>query len=298
MDRLQAMRLFVLVADTGSFSRAAERLDLPRATATHAIQGLELRVGARLFNRTTRKVALTHEGELYLARCRKLLDELDDADAMFAGPGSRPTGVVRVDLPERMANLTLIPALPDFFARFPDIRIRLGASARLVDLVGEGVDCAIRAGALPDSSLVARRVGEMRQINCAAPAYLAKHGTPSRPEDLADHVAVGYFSSRAGRELEWEYVEAGEHKRVRMRSVLSVNSTESYTAAALAGLGLVQVPYFGVERHLAAGELVEVLHDWRPEPLPLSVVYAQGRQLSPRVRVFVEWVLGLLGGAL
>jgi DNA-binding transcriptional LysR family regulator len=297
MDVARAMQVFSQVATLGSFSRAAERLALPAATVTHIVQELERELGVRLLHRTTRKVTLTDDGALYLERCTRLLADIDDAQSLFSGARTRPRGVVRVDLPERLARLSIIPALPDFFARYPDIQIRMAASDRFVDLVGEGVDCAVRVGPLADSSLVARRIGEMAQVNCAAPAYIARHGMPLTPADLPGHVAVNYFSTRAGRELPWEWVERGETRRVKMQSAMSVSSSDAYLAACLAGLGMVQVPRHGVEALLADGRLVEVLPAYRPAPLPVSVVYARNRQLSARVRVFVDWICehGLAG---
>lgn len=297
MDVARAMQVFSQVATLGSFSRAAERLDLPAATVTHIVQELERELGTRLLHRTTRKVTLTDDGTLYLERCTRLLADIDDAQSLFSHARTRPRGVVRVDLPERLARLSIIPALPDFFARYPDIQVRMAASDRFVDLVGEGVDCAVRVGPLADSSLVARRVGEMAQVNCAAPAYIARFGMPRTPADLAGHVAVNYFSTRAGRDLPWEWIERGETRRIKMRSLMSVSSSDAYLAGCLAGLGLVQVPRHGVDALLASGELVEVLPDYRPAPLPVSVVYARNRQLSARVRAFVDWIVehGLAG---
>jgi len=290
MDVARAMGVFSQVATLGSFSKAAERLSLPAATVTHIVQELERELGTRLLHRTTRKVTLTDDGTLYLERCLRLLADIDDAQALFSGSRTRPRGVVRVDLPERLARLSIIPALPDFFAQYPDIQVRLAASDRLVDLVGEGIDCAVRVGPLADSNLIARRIGDMEQVNVASPAYLARHGTPQTLADLAKHLAVSFFSSRAGRDLAWEYVERGETRRLKMRSLISVSSSDAYLAACLAGLGLVQVPRHGVDELLARGELVEVLPVYKAAPLPVSVVYARNRQLSARVRVFVDWL--------
>ena len=297
MDIARAMAVFSTVATLGSFSKAAARLALPAATVTHIVQELERELGTRLLHRTTRKVTLTDDGTLYQERCLRLLADIDDAQALFSHARTKPRGVVRVDLPERLARLSIIPALPEFFDLYPDVQVRLAASDRFVDLVGEGVDCAVRVGPLADSSLIARRIGDMEQVNVASPAYLARYGTPQSLADLAQHLAVSFFSSRAGRDLVWEYVERGETRRLRMRSRISVSSSDAYLAACLAGLGLVQVPHHGVEALLAKGELVEVLPAYRAAPLPVSVVYAHNRQLSARVRVFVDWLCekGLTG---
>jgi DNA-binding transcriptional LysR family regulator len=296
MDKIRAMQVFAQVAEFGSFSKAAERLALPAATVTNTVQALEKHLGVRLLQRTTRKVTLTEDGALYFERCQKLLAELEDTESLFARSGAKPRGVVRVELPERLARLRIIPMLPDFFERYPDIQLKLGATDRFVNLVGEGVDCAVRVGPLADSTLVARRIGEMDQINIAAKTYLDRHGRPRSLADLAGHLAVNYFSSRTGRDLAWEYVEDGEVKTLKMRSAVSVASSDAYLACCRAGLGLIQVPRNGIEDLLASGELEEVLPAYRPEPLPVSVVYSHNRQMTPRVRVFVDWVAGVLAG--
>ena len=294
MDQLKAMHVFRTVAECMSFSQAAEQLDLPRPTVTNAVQSIEQQLGVRLLQRTTRKVSLTVEGSIYLERCVRLLNELDDMNGLFTSTGHRPSGTIRVDLPERLARLTLIPRLPEFFALYPDIQLRMGANDRYADLVGEGIDCAVRVGTLRDSTLVARRVGLLEQVNCAAPGYLARHGTPLSLADLPRHHAIHFFSSQTGRDIDWEYVEDGQERTLAMRSLLSVSSTEAYVSSCVAGLGLIQVPRMGIEPLLAAGELVEVLPKWRPAPLPVSVVYSHNRHLSARVRVFVDWVVGVL----
>lgn len=294
MDQLKSMQVFLAVADSKSFTQAAEQLDLPRPTVTNAVQAIEQQLGVRLLQRTTRKVSLTVEGQLYVERCRALLNELEDINALFIASGRKPSGTLRVDLPERIARLNVIPALPGFFQRYPDIKVRVGANDRMADLVGEGIDCAVRAGVLRDSTLIARPLGAMAQANVASPAYLAAHGTPQTLEDLREHWAVNYFSSQTGRDLPWEYVVEGEVRTLTMRSRVSVGSSEAYLGACLAGLGLAQIPRPGIEPLLASGELVEVLPQWRAAPLPLSIIYSHQRQLSPRVRVFVDWLAEIL----
>ncbi|EMN5130513.1 LysR family transcriptional regulator [Burkholderia contaminans] len=298
MDHLQAMRIFARVAHLGSFTKAAEQLQLPRPTVSNAVQYLEKHLKVRLLQRTTRRVALTAEGATYYERCTRLLADLDDAETLFEDAGTTPRGAIRVDLPERFALNQVIPALPGFHARYPDLRVVIGTTDRFVDLVADGIDCAVRVGAMSDTSLVARRIGELAQINCAAPAYLERHGTPRSPDELPDHVAVGYFSSRTGRELDWEYadMDSGQLHAVKMRSVVSVNSSQAYLACCLAGLGLIQAPREGLGPLLADGSLVEVLPEWNAEPLPVSVVFPTGRHLAPRVRIFIDWLAETLGG--
>ncbi|KVA75757.1 LysR family transcriptional regulator [Burkholderia ubonensis] len=296
MDHLHAMRIFARVAHLGSFTKAAEQMQLPRPTVSNAVQYLEKHLKIRLLQRTTRRVALTAEGATYYERCARLLADLDDAETLFEDAGASPRGVIRVDLPERFALDKVIPAIPSFHARYPDLRIVMSTTDRFVDLIADGIDCAVRVGALSDTSLVARRIGELAQVNCASPAYLARHGTPRSPDDLPEHVAVGYFSSRTGRELDWEYadMDTGEMHAVKMRSIVSVNSSQAYLACCVAGLGLIQAPRDGLDAPLADGTLVEVLPEWNAAPLPVSVVFPHGRHLAPRVRIFVDWLANAL----
>ncbi|KVT21063.1 LysR family transcriptional regulator [Burkholderia ubonensis] len=296
MDHLHAMRIFARVAHLGSFTKAAEQMQLPRPTVSNAVQYLEKHLKIRLLQRTTRRVALTAEGATYYERCARLLADLDDAETLFEDAGASPRGVIRVDLPERFALDKVIPAIPSFHARYPDLRIVMSTTDRFVDLIADGIDCAVRVGALSDTSLVARRIGELAQVNCASPAYLSRHGTPRSPDDLPEHVAVGYFSSRTGRELDWEYadMDTGEMHAVKMRSIVSVNSSQAYLACCVAGLGLIQAPRDGLDAPLADGTLVEVLPEWNAAPLPVSVVFPHGRHLAPRVRIFVDWLANAL----
>lgn len=297
MDRFLTMQLFVQVAELESFRKAADRLGMPPSSASTAIQALERQVGVRLFQRTTRRVKLTAEGSQYLEACTRVLADLNDTDALFTGPKNNPRGVVRVDLPERLARLVIIPALPAFVRRYPDIQIRLATRGQLINLVGEGVDCAVRVGYLADSALVARGIGMLEQINCAAPAYLERQGTPHTLADLQHHLTVNYFSDRTGSNLPWEYVEHGQTKTVRTRAAISVSSSEAYVACCLAGLGLAQLPRRTIEDHLANGQLAEVMPDYRAAPLPVSVVYPHQRQLAPRVRAFVDWVAEVMASS-
>ncbi|WP_034380879.1 LysR family transcriptional regulator [Herbaspirillum sp. CF444] len=292
MDRLQAMEVFVRVAELGSFSKTAEQMGLPAATVTNAIQAVEKRVGVRLLQRTTRKVALTDDGAAYLERCQRLLAEFQDVENLF--DREQPQGVVRVDLPERLAHKVVIPQLPAFFARYPDIRVKLNASDRFVDLVGEGVDCVVRVGILSDSTLIARSIGAMEQITYASKEYLDRHGRPRTLAELEKHVMINYFSSRTGRDLPWEYMQNGELKTLKLPGQVSVASSEAYMACCLAGLGIVQAPRFGVEDLLEQGVLEEVLPAFKPPPLPVSIVYSHNRHLSPRVRAFVDWLAEIL----
>ena len=291
MDQLKAMQVFRAVAQCKSFAQAAEQLGLPRPTVTNAVQSVEQHLGVRLLQRTTRKVSLTVEGSIYLERCSALLDELDDMNGLFGQPGP---GIIRVDMPEHLARTQIIPRLPEFIAAYPSIHVRIGSRDSYADLVGEGIDCAVRVGKLLDSSLVARPVGQLEQINVGAPSYFDRHGTPHIPNDLQHHFAVHFFSSQTGRNMDWEYHADGTDHAVPMRGMVSVSSTQAYTAACLAGLGLIQAPRLGLADYIASGQLVDVLPAWRARPLPVSIVYAHNRHMSARVRAFVDWVAGVL----
>jgi DNA-binding transcriptional LysR family regulator len=295
MDRFQEMQVFVRIAERGSFSQAAEDLQIPRATVTNLIKRMEKRLGARLLERTTRQVRLTHDGEAYYQRCVRLLADLEEADGAFLN--TAPKGLLRVNAQGTLAKYFVMPGLPDFLERYPDIVLHLGEDDRLVDMVREGVDCVLRAGALQDSSLVGRQIALMPQVTVASPAYLARFGTPASVDDLAGHRAVDYLSSATGRSIALDFMVDGRNVLVRPGSVISVTGAELYTGAALAGLGLAQVPRYRVERELAAGHLRIVLPKAPPAPMPVSVLYPQNRQVSARVRVFTQWLADVFATA-
>lgn len=295
MDRFQEMQVFVRIAERGSFSKASEDLRIPRATVTNLIKRLEARLGARLLERTTRQVRLTHDGEAHYQRCVRLLADLEEADGAFLN--TAPKGLLRVNAQGTLARFFVMPGLPDFLERYPDIVLHLGEDDRLVDLVREGVDCVLRAGVLQDSTLAGRRIALMPQVTVASPAYLARHGVPATLEDLDRHRAVDYISSATGRAAPLDFTVEGRNVTVRPRSVVSVSGAELYTSAALAGLGLAQVPRYRVERELAAGHLKVVLPHAPPEPMPVSVLYPQNRQVSARVRVFTQWLAAVFAAA-
>lgn len=298
MDRIDLLKVFLSVAETGSFTRAADRLVLPRAAISTAVQQLEARLGSRLLHRTTRRVGLTPDGEALLERARALVADMEDIEQQFLPAHSHVSGRLKVDVPSRIARLLIAPALPDFFTRFAAVELELGSSDRAVDLVLEGIDCALRVGPLASSSLVARPLGHFTLINCASPAYLARHGTPRTPADLPEHIAVNYASPTSGRAAPWEWQRDGETLTLRMYSRVTANNAETYIACALAGLGLIQIPAYDVRAHLAAGELVEVLPDARAEPLPVHLVVPHRRNLSRRVQAFAGWLDTVLATSL
>lgn len=274
----------------GSFIKAANALELPRASVSAAIQQLEARFGVRLLHRTTRQVSLTADGAQLVERIRPLLAEMEDIDQMFDAGQRQVVGRLAVDVPSRIARRVIVPALPGLLRRHPRLQLALGSTDRAIDLVREGVDCVVRVGVLHDSSLVVRPLGSIALINCASPAYLREHGVPAHPDDLGDgHWAVGYASSTTGRELPWEYLADAEERTLGVPSRVVVNNAESYIACCRAGLGLIQIPRFDVQYLLDAGELVEVMPASRPPSMPVSVLYPHRRQRSRRLSVFVEW---------
>lgn len=294
MDQLAAMRAFIRVVEAGTFTRAADLLDTPKPTVTKLIQSLEAHVRTKLLNRTTRRVTVTPDGAAYYERVVGLLTELDELDGSMTLSQASPRGRLRIDVGTSLAVLIIIPALPDFHARYPDIQIDLGVSDRPVDLIAENVDCVVRGGELTDQSLIARRIVELHFITCAAPSYLARHGEPRHPSDLErDHHVVSFFHPRTGRPIPFDFALGAERAEVRGRYIVSVNDSNAYVAAALVGLGVIQAPAFMVRPHLDAGTLQPVLSDWTVDPMPLHVVYPPNRHLSSKLRVFVDWIADL-----
>ena len=293
MDRFQAMQVFTRVVDSNSFTRAADSLGLPRTTVTTTIQSLESLLQVRLLNRTTRRLSLTPDGAAYYERCVRILADVDETESSFQNVARGPKGQLRIDVPASIGRLILLPQVCEFYERYPDIKLVMGMGDRMVDMVQEAVDCVIRVGELQDSSMVARRIGTFQSITCAAPAYLDLHGEPQTLDDLQHHQAVHYFSSRTGRNLDWDFVVDGQTIDVTVNGKISVNDSEAYIACALKGFGLIQAPRFMLMPHLQSGALREVLPQWTPAPMPISVVYLANRHLSPKVRAFVDWVAEL-----
>lgn len=292
MDRFQAMQVFTRVVEANSFTRAADALGLPRTTVTTIIQNLEKHLGVRLLNRTTRRLSLTPDGAAYYKHSTRILAEVEETESFLQDSASRPQGRLRIDVPPSIGTLVLIPALCDFHTRYPDVELVIGLSERKVDLVQDAVDCVIRGGPLEDSSLVARRIGTLEFITCASPDYLARHGVPKTLEDLSKHHGVHYFKS-SGRNWGWDFVVDGEERHVDVPGVVSVNDWSAHLACAVQGFGLIQTARFIALPHIRKGELIEVLPQWRPSPVQVSLLYLQSRQLSPKVRAFSDWVAEL-----
>jgi LysR family transcriptional regulator for bpeEF and oprC len=287
------MEVFVQVVDTGSFTRAADTLQLPKATVSTLVQGLEAALSAKLLHRTTRQVTVTTDGAAYYERCLRILSDVRDAEESVSRTRLSPSGRLRVDAPTGLSSEILVPALPVFFERYPDITLELGSSDRPVDLVEEGVDCAVRGGELYDTSLIARRVGVLNFVTAASPIYLRRFGTPQHPRELGNHRCVNYFSAKTGKTYDWDFRRGDEKIDVALPGMIALNDSNAYVQAGLAGLGIIQMTDYLMMQHVLSGRMVQVLPDWTSEPLPVHVVYPQNRHLSAKVRVFVEWVSDL-----
>lgn len=293
MDRIDALRVFVQVVECASFTRAADALHLPRSSVSTAVQDLEARVGARLLQRTTRRVAPTQDGAEFYDRCIRLIADYEETELLFR-QSAPPSGKLKISAPGRIGRLVIAPALPEFLDAYPDIEIEICVTDRMIDLVQENVDCVIRVGFLENSSLVARRIGDLTLCNCASPGYLERYGVPATPADLDRHFAVNYASPLSGRIDKWEIATGGKPLLRSMRSRVSVDNAEAYIACALAGLGLIQVPLYDVRAHLAAKELIEVMSGWRAAPLPVTLLTPHRRHSARRLRVFIAWIAALL----
>lgn len=290
VDRLEAMSIFVKVAELGSFIRAAESLRMPKASVSTAVQRLETQLGTRLLHRTTRRVQMTQDGTTYYERCRDLLADIGELESMFERGTENVRGRIRVDMPNGVATNWIVPKLPEFLAMYPGVEIELSSTDRLVDLVHEGFDCVIRAGTLRDSGLIARPLGAFTNVNCASPAYLKKYGRPRTLKDLSRHRLVHYVSVLGTKSSGFEYFDGEKYANIEMAGALTVNNGDAYLAACLAGFGIIQTPAIGVKQELKKGSLVEILPKHHSEPLPISLVYPHRRNLGRRVRLFMDWV--------
>ncbi|WP_395489906.1 LysR family transcriptional regulator [Cedecea davisae] len=294
MDKIHAMQLFVRVAELESFTRAADTLGLPKGSVSRQIQALESTLGTRLLHRTTRRVQLTQDGMVYYERCRDLLANLDELDGLFQSDPASISGRLRVDMPVTLARGLIIPKLPGFLQQYPGIELELSSSDRMVDVVREGFDCVVRVGQLKDSGLVARPIGKFTMINCASPDYLSRFGYPENLDDLASHALVHYAQNLGSRPQGFEVWLDKTTQWVKTGGLITVNSTETYQAACVAGLGIIQVPRVGVKAQLKNGSLVEILPQYRAEPMPISLLYPHRRNLSRRVHLFMEWLTEIL----
>ncbi|MGY5954898.1 LysR family transcriptional regulator [Kosakonia sp. BK9b] len=294
MDKIYAMQLFIRVAELESFSRAADSMGLPKGSVSRQIQSLETHLGTQLLHRTTRRVQLTQDGMVYYERAKDLLANIDELDGMFLHDPASVSGRLRVDMPVGVAKNLVIPRLPAFLQQYPGIELELSSSDRRVDIIREGFDCVVRVGTLKDSGLIARQLGRLSVINCASPGYLARFGYPETLDDLSSHALVHYAANLGVRPLGFEVWQNGQTTWVKTGGILTVNSTETYQASCMAGLGIIQVPRVGVRDALRSGKLVEILPQYRAEAMPVSLIYPHRRNLSRRVHLFMEWLAAAL----
>jgi len=289
MDRFDAMRAFTRIVERRSFTRAAEDLGLPRSSVTDAVKALETRLGVRLLQRTTRQVSPTLDGEAYYQRCVNLIADMEDAEGAFVG--AKPSGLIRIDAHGTQARYFLLPGLPRFLRQYPDIRLHLSEIHQPLDMIREGFDCILRAGELSDSPLIKRRLATLDRGTFASPDYLSRFGTPRTPDDLEGHERVGLLSPDTSEITPLSFCAAGNVCQVTLPSMVTVTGAETNVASACLGLGLIQAPRYRVISELANGALVEVLAGFPPTPLPVHVLYSHTRQLSPRLRVFIDWMV-------
>jgi DNA-binding transcriptional LysR family regulator len=296
MDRFDAMQAFARVVEAGSFTKAAETLHMSKTTVTQLVQQLEARLRVKLLNRTTRKVNVTADGAAYYERVIRLLADMDDAETSLSAASALPRGRLRVDVPSPLASMILVPALPAFYARYPDIQIDMGVSDRIVDMIDENVDCVVRGGELTDQSLMARRVGDLQLGVFAAPSYLARVGMPTHPRELEDsqHRIVGFLWARTGKAVPYAMRNHGESVQIKGRYLLAVDDGNAYLAAGLAGLGVLWLPTYMSKCHEARGELVPLFEDWCLDPMPIYVAFPPNRHISIKLRVFIDWVAELM----
>lgn len=287
-NMIEYLNIFIQVVEQGSFTKAADVLQIHRPTVSKAIQQIENDLGVKLIHRTTRKLSVTAEGDEFYHHARHVLAEVNDMMASFS-PTLPPRGRLRLDVPLALAHAILIPNLRDFRALYPGIEIVLVSSDKKTDLITEGVDCLIRLGAVQDSSFVSRRLGDIRMVTCAAPSYLREHGRPETLADLDQHQAVNFFSDHSREVMEWKFIEDGSVVSLRPASSMLVDNSDILLSCGLAGLGIIQATFDALAPHLSSGALEEVLTQYPSVSKPVSVMYPDRRYLSPKVRVFIDW---------
>jgi len=296
MDRFDAMQAFARVVEAGSFTKAAQTLHMSKTTVTQLVQQLEARLRVKLLNRTTRQVKVTADGAAYYERVVRLLADMEDADTSLSSAVASPRGRLRVDVPSPLARLILMPALPAFHARYPEIQLHMGVSDRMVDLIGDNVDCVLRGGEITDPSLIARHVGDLPIGVYAAPSYLQRAGTPLHPSELEDthHRTVGYLRARSGTVAPIGMQCDGESILAQGRHVVAVDDGNAYLAAGVAGMGVLWLPQYMAHEHAARGELVPLFEGWRVDAMPMYVAFPPNRHVSAKLRAFIDWVVELM----
>ncbi|WP_109480190.1 LysR family transcriptional regulator [Paraburkholderia sp. C35] len=297
MDKFQAMQAFIRVVESGTFTKAAQMLDLPKTAVSRLIASLEIELGTKLLNRTTRRVSMTPDGAAYYERALQLMGDLEELEGSMSHAKRNPRGRLRVDLPVPLGLAVILPALPAFVARYPEIEYHFGLSDRPVDLIAENVDCVVRAGDIFDQSLVARQIAEVRQRLCATPAYWDRHGRPAHPSELEEgHVVIRTIASRTNRPFPIVVTKNGERIEVQNRRALTSIDIMACLTMSLAGLGVTHALTFSANVHLQPGALETVLADWIAEPVPVFVAYQPNRLLSAKVRVFSDLLAELFAG--
>lgn len=294
MKNIDAIKRFIRVAELASFTKAADELGLPKASISIAVQQLESKLGTQLLHRTTRKVHLTSDGQLFYERGKDVLAEMDDLESLFQSDDTSIRGLIRVDMSLPMAKNLIIPNLPAFLDRYPNLQVDLSSTDRRVDLVADGFDCVVRTGNLPDSGLIVRNLGELPQSNFVSPSYLARYGMPMQIGDLSNHWLIHYNVNPSSKFDAFEYWDGQTCIKIPMQSRISVNNVDAYRNACAVGLGIMQAPYLGARRLIREGKLVEVLKDFRAPAMPVSLLYPHRRNLSKRVRIFMDWLSELV----
>lgn len=293
MDRFDTMLAFTRVVELSSFTKAAYSLNIPKATLSAQVANLEKRLNVKLFHRTTRHVSMTTDGAVFYERAKRLLSDLEETESAVSQSNRSYSGRLRVDTSGTLGRKILLPALNDFFKRYPDIELELGCTDRTVDLLQEGIDCAIRGGMPIDESLVARKLVETRPVTCATPTYLEQHGTPKSLDELKQHMVVNYLSPRTGKIVGFNYLVEGKKLEVYGHRRIALNDIDACVSACLANIGIAQLPFFSVRNHIQSGKLVRILPDYQSEPTTAYIVYLQNRHLSANVRAFIDWTVSL-----
>ena len=295
MDRFLEMQTFTAVADAGSFVRAAETLDMSKAGVSRYVAELEARLGVRLLHRTTRKLSLTEEGRAFHARCKAILGELDEAESVITARSAQANGLVKINVPVTFGNLHLAPLWSDFMTQNPRVTLDVTLNDRVVDLVEEGYDMAVRIGTLPSSSLISKKLASTRMVLCASPAYLKEHDQPEHLSDLARHVVLAYSLLATGEQ--WGFDGPDGRQTVVVNPVLRTNSGDTCRAAALKHHGIILQPTFMVGEDLRSGALVELMPQFRSSEFGIYAVYPSRRYLSAKVRLLIEFLAKALGNA-
>ena len=294
MDRFDAMRAFVQVLESGSYTKAALQLNLHKATVSQQVQQLEDKLGTRLLTRTTRSVTPTEEGMAYYRHACTILQQVDEVETLLRKGTSTPSGHLRVDVPVAMGRLVFAPEIRNFLERYPKITIELGCTDRAVDLVRDGVDCALRGGQLPDSRLSSRRVGDLRFVLCAAPSYINQYGLPDTPEDLARHHQVGFVLASSGKVRPVTMIRGASKAEYEVPARFVTTDSATALSAGLDGLGLIVLAEFVAGHYLASGALVQALPGWNCPSLPLQLLTPTTRKRAARVQAFMDWAHALL----